>query len=94
MNNNELKKSAFSGSLWKFAERICAEGVSLAVSIFLARLLLPEEFGVVSLVQIFFTFCNVFISGGLNTALIQKKDADELDANTMLCCSMAASDSH
>lgn len=88
MNNNELKKSAFSGSLWKFAERICAEGVSLAVSIFLARLLLPEEFGVVSLVQIFFTFCNVFISGGLNTALIQKKDADEKDYATIFTVNM------
>ncbi len=88
MNNDNLKKSALSGSLWKFAERICAEGVSLAVQIFLARLLLPEEFGVVSLVQIFFTFCNILISGGLNTALIQKKDADKKDYFTIFSVNM------
>ena len=86
--NQNLKKRTFSSMLWKFAERICAQFVSLAVSIILARLLIPEDYSVVSIVSIFFTFCNVFITGGLNTALIQKKNADQLDFSTVLSVSM------
>ena len=54
------------------------------VSLILARLLLPEDYSLVSIVSIFFTFANVFISGGFNSALIQKKDADILDYSSVL----------
>ncbi len=82
--NSALKKSAFAGFIWNLAERLGAQGVSLVVSIVLARLLLPEDYAVVGVVMIFFNFCNIIISDGLNTALIQKKDADEIDYNTLL----------
>jgi len=88
MNYNNLKRKTFSGMIWKFMERICAQLVSLIVSIVLARILIPEDYSVVSIVTIFFTFCNVFISGGLNTALIQKKDADTEDYSTVLHSTM------
>lgn len=88
MNSDNLKKKAFSGMIWKFLERICAQMVSLIVSIILARILMPNDYSVVSIVTIFFAFCNVFISGGLNTALIQKKDADAEDYSTVLHTSM------
>lgn len=88
MKESSLKSSAFSGFIWKFAERICAQMVSMVVSIVLARLLLPEDYAVVGIVSIFFTFCNVFISGGLGTALIQKKNADMVDYSTILHISM------
>lgn len=88
MNSDNLKKKAFSGMIWKFLERICAQIVSLIVSIILARILMPNDYSVVSIVTIFFAFCNVFISGGLNTALIQKKDADAEDYSTVLHTSM------
>ena len=87
----DLRKSTFSGAIWKFMERVCAQVVSLVVSIVLARLLLPEDYSVVSIVTIFFSFCNIIISGGLNTALIQKKDADKLDFATVLHTSMLLS---
>ena len=79
MEQNSLKRSAFSGFIWKFAERVGAQTVSLVVSIVLARILVPDDYSVVSIVTIFFAFCNVFITGGLSTALIQKKEADEDD---------------
>lgn len=88
MNSNNLKNKAFSGMIWKFMERICAQVVSLIVSIVLARILMPDDYSIVSIVTIFFIFCNVFISGGLNTALIQKKDADVEDYSTVLHTSM------
>lgn len=87
-SNRDLKRKTFSGMIWKFLERICAQGVSLVISIILARLLMPDDYSVVSIVTIFFAFCNVLISGGLNTSLIQKKDSDILDYSTILHISM------
>ena len=88
-NNGQLKKKAFSGMIWKFAERICAQMVSLVVSILLARMLMPDDYSVVSIVAIFFALCNVFISGGMNAALIQKKNADAEDYSTVLYLNLA-----
>lgn len=73
MDEQNIKKKVVSGAVWKFAERIIAQAISLIVSIIIARLLDPSEYGVVSIVTVFFSFANVIISGGLNTALIQKK---------------------
>lgn len=68
-----------SNVIWKFAERILAQLVSLIVSIVLARILLPDDYGAVTMVTVFITVANVFVSNGIPTALIQKKDADQLD---------------
>ena len=73
-----------NGTLWKFAERIGAQAVSLVVSIILARMLVPDDYSVVGIVAIFFNFSNVIISGGFNAALIQKKETDELDYSSVL----------
>lgn len=83
-----LKNKAISSMLWKFSERISAQAVSLIVSIVLARLLTPNDYGVVGIISIFFTFSNVFISGGFNAALIQKKDADVEDYSSVLYISL------
>ena len=72
----EIKSKAFSGAIWKFLERISAQVVSMVVTVILARLLEPGDYSTVSIVSVFFTFANVFISSGFNVALIQKKEAD------------------
>ena len=90
MSNSSLKKKTISGIIWKGLERSFAQIVSMVVSIVLARILVPEDYSVVSVVTIFFTFCNLFISEGINSALIQKKDADELDYSTVLILNMGA----
>lgn len=77
------KNGVFSNILWRFAERCGAQGVSLIVSIVLARLLAPEVYGTVALVTVFTTILQVFVDGGLGTALIQKKDADHLDFSSV-----------
>lgn len=89
MSEMNIKKSVVTGAAWKFAERIIAQAVSLIVSIVIARLLEPSDYGVVSIVTVFFAFANVIISGGLNTALIQKKEADKEDYNTVFTISFA-----
>ena len=83
MDGSGLKKSALFGAFWKFAERIGAQFVSLVVSVVLARLLTPEDYSVVGIATVFFSFCNVFITGGFNSALIRKKDADETDYSSV-----------
>lgn len=86
--NEELKKSAFGGAAWKFAERVFAQLVSMVVSIVLARMLMPEDYAPVAIVAVFFSFCYLFISGGLGTALTQKKNAEPEDYSTVLVASL------
>ena len=69
--------------LWRFLERTGAQSVQILVSIVLARLLAPEAYGTISLVTIFTTILQVFVDSGLGTALIQKKDADDLDFSSV-----------
>lgn len=85
------KQKVAGGLFWSYGERIMAQLVSLIVSIVLARLLDPENYGIISIVMIFITFCDAIVTGGLGNAIVQKKDVDELDVNTMLCCSVATS---
>lgn len=91
MDSEELKRKALSSTMWKFAERIGAQLVSLVVSIILARMLVPEDYSVVGIVTIFFNFSNVLVSGGFNAALIQKKEADDLDFSSVLSVTLATS---
>lgn len=77
------KKKIVSNMIWRLAESCGAQGVSFIVSLILARLLLPEDYGVVSLITMFTSFFNLFIDSGFKNALIQKKDADQLDYSTV-----------
>ena len=83
------RQEAFSNFAWKLAEQIGAQAVSFAVSIILARLLMPDDYSVVSIVAILAAFCSVVIDGGLSKSLIQKKDSDILDYSTVLVVSIA-----
>lgn len=72
-----------SNFIWRFAERSGAQLVTFVVSIVLARLLMPEDYGTIALVTVFTTIMQVFVDSGLGTALIQKKDADDLDYSSV-----------
>lgn len=88
-STNSLKYKALVNSLWKFFERIGSQAVNLIVQIVLARLLMPEEFGTVALVTVFITIFDVFLINGLGTALIQKKDIDEIDCSSVFYSNIA-----
>lgn len=77
------KKTIFSNLIWRFVERCGAQLVTFIVSIVLARILMPEDYGVISLVTVFITIMQVFVDSGLSSALIQKKDADDLDFSSV-----------
>lgn len=63
-------------------ERIGAQCVTFVVSLVLARILIPEDYGVVAIAQIFINLANVFVTQGLNAALIQRKEAGDLEYST------------
>lgn len=88
---NTRQRKVLSGLFWIFSERITAQLVSLLVSIILARLLTPDDYGTVTLVTVFITIANVFVSCGLGNALIQKKDADNLDFSSVFYINIAVS---
>lgn len=90
MKNSE-QVNILSGLFWKFGESITAQLVSLLVSIILARILSPDDYGAVALVMVFITVANVFVSNGFGNALIQKKDADNLDFSSVLYINIAVS---
>ena len=77
------RTTTITNFIWRFAERCGAQLVTFIVSIVLARLLAPEDYGVIALVTVFTTILQVFIDSGLGTALIQKKDADDLDFSSV-----------
>ena len=73
----------FSNFIWRLLERVGAQGVSFIVSIVLARILDPKVYGTVALVTVFTSIMQIFIDGGFGNALVQKKDADDLDFSTV-----------
>lgn len=82
MGKNENKR-IFSNLIWRFAERSGAQFVAFIVSIVLARMLSPDIYGTVALINVFTSILQVFVDSGLGNALIQKKDADDADFSTV-----------
>ena len=78
--------------IWKLLERFSSQLVSFVISIILARILMPTDYGIIAIILVFINIANVIIDGGFNTALIQKKDADQTDFSTIFwfCLLMAA----
>lgn len=77
------KNSVVINFIWRFAERCGAQLVTFIVSIVLARILSPEDYGQIALITVFTTIMQVFVDSGLGLALIQKKDADDLDFSSV-----------
>lgn len=80
---DKTRSKVFSNFIWRFAERCGAQLVTFIVSIVLARILMPDDYGTIALVTVFTTIMQVFVDSGLSTALIQKKDADDLDFSSV-----------
>ena len=91
MKNDLIKAQVFSGLFWKFGERITAQLISLIISVILARLLSPNDYGAVALVMVVITIADVFVSNGLGNSLIQKENADELDFSSVFYINLGVS---
>ena len=78
-----IKQKTISGLLWSFIDRFASTGITFIVGIVLARLLSPEEFGLIAMLTIFIGISSVFIQSGFNQALIRKVDCTEKDYATV-----------
>ncbi|HHX70861.1 MAG TPA: oligosaccharide flippase family protein, partial [Gallicola sp.] len=88
MSSQHTKSNILSSLFWKLMERGGTQGIQFIVQIVLARILSPEEYGIIAIVMVFILLANVFVESGFNTALIQKKDADEVDFSSVLYLSL------
>lgn len=88
MNEKANDTKVFSNIIWRFGQVFGANVVSFVVSIVLARLLDPEVYGTVALVTVIITILQVFVDSGLGNALVQKKNADELDFSSVFFFNM------
>lgn len=77
VDQKDLKNKAFSGVIWKFAERLLAQGITFVVSMLLARILSPDDYGAVAIITIFIMIADVFINSGFVMAIIRKKEVTE-----------------
>ena len=86
MNNNiSTTKNVF----WAYGERIIAQLITFVVSVILARILTPESYGIIAIVIVFITICDALVTGGFGNALIQKKDSDDKDFDSICWLSIA-----
>ena len=91
MEINDIKNKTISGVFWRLSERFLAQLISFIVSIVLARILVPEEYGLVALVMVFINIFNSFVTNGLGASLVQRKDVDDNDFSTMFYASLGLS---
>lgn len=80
---DSLKEKIVHGVLWQGIERVGSLGISFVISIILARLLAPEEFGTIAILVVFINICDVFVNSGFSAALIQKKEIDDTDCSSV-----------
>lgn len=85
---SELKKQVVKGSAWALLERFSNQIILFVVSMVLARLLTPADYGTVALLSLFIVVATVLVDSGLGLALIQKKEASELDFNSIFYISL------
>ncbi len=83
------RENVLPNLIWRFLERTGSQGVSFVVSVVLARLLLPEAYGTIALITVLISLLQVFVNSGLGTALVQKKDADDMDFSTVFYFNVA-----
>lgn len=83
MPEESLKKKTVRGIAWSAVERFSAQGIQFVFNILIARILMPEDYGVVAMLNIFIAVANTFIDSGFGMALIRKTNRTETDYNTV-----------
>lgn len=91
MLGESLKDKTVKGVAWSGIDNVAQFGVTFIVSIVLARLLSPDDYGLIGIITIFTAVCTALINGGFTTALIRKKDANDDDYNTAFIVNLGVS---
>lgn len=77
-----LSKKTVESSVWSIADVVFRQGVGFVISVILARLLTPSDYGTVGMMAIFITIANVFVDSGFSSGLIRKIDRTDDDLST------------
>lgn len=88
---SSLKNKTITGVFWSFLQKIGDRGIQFIITIVLARLLTPEDFGLIGMLAIFIAISQSLVEAGFNKALIQKKEADEEDYSTVFFINLIVS---
>ena len=88
---SHLQSQVIHGVFWRFSEQFGTQIISFVVSVLLARILGPEEFGTVALLTIFLAISQSLVNGGLGISLIRKAEIDDLDLNSVFYFNLAFS---
>lgn len=88
---SELRKKTVSGLFWTFSQQFSIQLINFAVSIILARLLLPAEFGLLGMIAIFIAIGNSLVDGGMTSSLIRTQNPDQLDYSVVFFTNLSMS---
>ena len=91
MAEESLKNKTVKGMGWSAVENVTRMGVAFVVSIILARLLSPEEYGLIGILTIFIAIFNAIVDSGFTNALIRKQDATDTDYSTVFYTNLVLS---
>lgn len=91
MAEQELRNKTVKGVGWSFADSILGQGVTFVVGLLLARLISPDEYGLIGIILVFITVLDSVVDSGFSNAIIRKKDVTNDDYNTMFFTNMAIS---
>lgn len=89
--SNSLRASGKSGMLWSFLIQGGTQAINFIVTVLLARLLMPEQFGLIGMIAIFIAISRALIDGGFVSSLIRTKDADNVDYSTVFFVNLISS---
>lgn len=91
MPQQSLKDKTIKGTMWSAIDNVAQFGVAFVVSIVLARLLSPDDYGLIGIITIFTSVCTAIIGGGFSSALIRKKSPTDDDYNTAFIINLGLS---
>lgn len=91
MSEGSLRHQTVKGTMWSAVENVTRLGITFVVSIILARLLSPEEYGLIGILAIFISLFNAIVDSGFTSALIRKQDATDTDYSTVFYINLVLS---
>ena len=78
-----LKKQAISGLVWTFGQQFGTQLINFVISLLLARVLFPSDFGTIAMFSVVISICSTLVDGGMASSLIRSNDADDSDLSTV-----------
>lgn len=80
---NSLKEDTVKGFIWRLSQNAGSQIINFVIQIILARLLLPDDYGVIAITSVFLAFANVFIQTGFSSGIIREKNLSEVDTSSV-----------